>query len=166
MAQVNPSHTIDSDLFSAPFFLSPLTSRRTQFWGANFGVLLGAVGRQPSTPNMTGRRIHRTTEALPRRPWKAKSPFASGPKRNMHKEGHVRGAHEVRHGTSSMHVHCAIPQSPSHTGPRIGDREPRTIPTKDLPHQVVLGGGGVVCELSEPKKKAKYAPPPVLHSRC
>ena len=27
--------------------------------------------------------------------------------------------------------------------------------------------GGVVCELSEPKKKAaKYAPPPVSHSRC
>ena len=26
--------------------------------------------------------------------------------------------------------------------------------------------GGVVCELSEPKKKAKYAPPPILHSRC
>ena len=26
--------------------------------------------------------------------------------------------------------------------------------------------GGVVCELSEPKQKAKYAPPPVLHSRC
>ena len=26
--------------------------------------------------------------------------------------------------------------------------------------------GGVVCELSEPKKKAKYAPPPVLHLQC
>ena len=47
---------------------------------------------------------------------------------------------------------------------RIGDREPRTIPTKDLLHQVVFLG--VVCELSEPRKKAKYAPPPVLHSRC
>ena len=28
---------------------------------------------------MTGRRFHRTTEAIPRRPWKAKSPFASKP---------------------------------------------------------------------------------------
>ena len=26
--------------------------------------------------------------------------------------------------------------------------------------------GGVVCELSEPKEKKKYAPPPFLHSRC
>ena len=26
--------------------------------------------------------------------------------------------------------------------------------------------GGVVCELSEPKEKAKYAPPPLLQSRC
>ena len=49
----------------------------------------------------------------------------------------------------------------------LGDREPRTIPTKDLPYQVIcLEGGGVVCELPEPKEKAKYAPPPVLHSRC
>ena len=34
-------------------------------------------------------------------------------------------------------------------------REPRTIPTKDLPRQVVFFfGGGVVCELSGPKRKA------------
>ena len=33
--------------------------------------------RRPfSTPNMTGRRFHRTTEVIPRRPWKSKSPFA------------------------------------------------------------------------------------------
>ena len=32
-----------------------------------------------STPNMTVRRFHRTTEANPRRPWKAKNPFASRP---------------------------------------------------------------------------------------
>ena len=37
----------------------------------------------------------------------------------------------------------------------VGERKLRTIPTKDLPHQVVFLGG-VVCELSEPKKKAKY----------
>ena len=48
--------------------------------------------------------------------------------------------------------------------PKIGDRQPRTIPTKDLHQMVFLGG--VVCEFLEPKKKAKYAPPLVLHSRC
>ena len=40
-----------------------------------------------STPNMTGRRFHRTTEAIPRRPWKAKSPFASRPMKINIKEG-------------------------------------------------------------------------------
>ena len=32
---------------------------------------------QISTPNMTGQGFHRTTEVIPRRPWKSKSPFAS-----------------------------------------------------------------------------------------
>ena len=40
----------------------------------------------------------------------------------------------------------------------IGDRQPRTMPTKDIPYQVVFWG--LVCELSEPKRKAKYASPP------
>ena len=35
---------------------------------------------------------------------------------------------------------------------QIADRQPRTIPTKDL-------FGGVVCELLEPKRTATYAPP-------
>ena len=37
------------------------------------------------------------------------------------------------------------------------------------PHKRPSSSGGilgVVCKWSEPKKKAKYAPPPVLHSRC
>ena len=41
----------------------------------------------------------------------------------------------------------------------VGDRQPCTIPTNDLPHQVVFLG-------AELKKMAKYAPPPVLHSWC
>ena len=28
-----------------------------------------------STPNMTGRRFHRTADMIPRRPWKAKAPL-------------------------------------------------------------------------------------------
>ena len=47
----------------------------------------------------------------------------------------------------------------------FGDRESRTIPTKDLPYRVVFLGG-MVLEFSEPKRKAKDAPPPILHSRC
>ena len=38
----------------------------------------------------------------------------------------------------------------------VGDRQPRS--SRGI-------FGGVVCEFSEPKRKAKYAPPPVLHSR-
>ena len=34
---------------------------------------------QSAPNNMTGRRFHRTTEAIPRRPWKSKSPFAFRP---------------------------------------------------------------------------------------
>ena len=36
---------------------------------------------------MTRRRFHRTTEAIPRRPWKSKSPFASRPMKINTKEG-------------------------------------------------------------------------------
>ena len=45
--------------------------------------------------------------------------------------------------------------------PENYSRGPPTMhhPDKDLPHQVVFLGG-VVCELSEPKKNAEYAPPP------
>ena len=38
-----------------------------------------ALLRRRSIPNMTGRMFHRTKEMIPRRPWKAKSPFASRP---------------------------------------------------------------------------------------
>ena len=37
-------------------------------------------------------------------------------------------------------------------------------PQKTFPYQVVFFWR-VVCELSEPKQKAKYAPPPIFHSR-
>ena len=49
---------------------------------------------------MTGRSFHRATQAIPRRPWKAKSPFASRPISNKHKKGRARGAREVQRGTS------------------------------------------------------------------
>ena len=54
---------------------------------------------------MTGRRFHRTTEAIPRRPWKFKCPFFGR-------------AREIRRGTSSIHSHLLVPRSSSHIGPR------------------------------------------------
>ena len=67
-----------------------------------------------SAPNMTGRRFHRTTEAIPCRPWKSKSPFASRPMKISIKKGDARGAREVRRGTSSIHFRRAVPGSSSH----------------------------------------------------
>ena len=51
LGQGNPSHAIDSGLFSASFFLRPLMSRRTPFSGTFFAVFLGAVDRQPHPAN-------------------------------------------------------------------------------------------------------------------
>ena len=49
----------------------------------------------------------------------------------------------------------------------IGDCEPRTIPTKGLPHWVVfLGGGGWCANCRNLRERQKYAPPAVFHSRC
>ena len=46
----------------------------------------------------------------------------------------------------------------------------RGLWTTHHPHKSPSSSGGTfgggVCEMSEPKKKAKYAPPPVLHSWC
>ena len=38
---------------------------------------------------------------------------------NKHKGGYASCAHEVQHGTSSIHFHRAVPRSSSHTGPRL-----------------------------------------------
>ena len=46
----NPSHTMDSGLFSAPFFLSPLMSRRTQLCGAIFAVFWALLVADPLPP--------------------------------------------------------------------------------------------------------------------
>ena len=56
-----------------------------------------------STSNMTGRRFHRTTEAIPRCPWKSKSPFASRPMKISIQRG--------REG-------CAVPVVQSYRSPR------------------------------------------------
>ena len=59
-----------------------------------FHSIPGGLTRKPrlSTPNMTGRGFHRTTEAIPRRPWKAKRFFVSGPIKTSIKKG-TRGVH-------------------------------------------------------------------------
>ena len=70
-----------------------------------------------STPNMTGRRFHRTTEALPRRPWKAKRFFASRPIKISIKKG-TRGV-RTRYDTVLFPFISIVPRSSSHVGPRI-----------------------------------------------
>ena len=68
--------------------------------------------------NMTGGRFRSTIEMIP-----APSPgslqallFPPLIKQSTSKQGNARGASEVRRGTSSIHVHCPVPQSSSHIG--------------------------------------------------
>ena len=59
----------------------------------NRGEIAGSIFPESrnSTPNMTGRRFHRPTEAIPRRPWKSTSPFASRPMKINTKKGGREG---------------------------------------------------------------------------
>ena len=50
-----------------------------------------------SMPNMTGQRLQRTTEAIPRRPWKSKRSFVSKPMKTGKNKG-TQGVH-VRYDT-------------------------------------------------------------------
>ena len=70
-----------------------------------------------STPNMTGRRFHRTMEMIPRSPLVILKPLCFHPyiKRST-KQGGARGTSEVWRGTSSNHFHCPISRSSSHIG--------------------------------------------------
>ena len=58
-----------------------------------------------------------------------------------------------RDGPMATDTSLGCPQPQIFNVHNIGDRQLRTIPTKDLRHQLVFLGG-VVCESSEPKKKA------------
>ena len=69
-----------------------------------------------STPNMTGRKFHRTMEMIPAHPWQSKNPSASTPIKQSTKQGNARGTSEVRRGTSSIHFHCQVPWSSGHIG--------------------------------------------------
>ena len=42
---------------------------------------------EESTPNTTGQRLHRKTEAIPHRPWKSKGPFVSNPNQSSKTRG-------------------------------------------------------------------------------
>ena len=80
---------------------------------------------------MTGQRLYRTTEAIPRHAWKFESPLASRPikisatsinKVKVSQAG-ARGAREVRCGSSS--VVCSIaPPVPCHIGPKTSPEIP------------------------------------------
>ena len=69
-----------------------------------------------STPNMTGRRFHRTMEMIPALPSQSKSPSVSTPIKQSTKEGAARGGSEVRRRISPIHFHCPAPRSSSHIG--------------------------------------------------
>ena len=49
-----------------------------------------ALDAYQSTPNMTGRRFHRTMEMIPARPWQSKSPSVSTPIKQSTKQGNAR----------------------------------------------------------------------------
>ena len=63
-----------------------------------------------STPNMTGRRFHRTMETVPRAPGSLKALLFPPPSKQSTKQGDASGRSEVRRGTSSNHFHCPVPQ--------------------------------------------------------
>ena len=96
--------------------------------GSLFCVLPPGNEAHKSTPNMTGRRFRRTMEVIPALPWQSKSPSVSTPTKQSTRQGDAKGASEVRHGTSSIHVYCPTPQSSSHIehgiifipGPKVG----------------------------------------------
>ena len=83
------------------------------------GVRGSGICSGSSTPNMTGRRFHRTMEMIPALPWQSKSPSVSTLSKQSTKKGDARGASEVRRGTSSIHFHCPAPRSSSHIGHRV-----------------------------------------------
>ena len=105
--------------FSPPsFLLKNIGSQRptqgipeSSFWGSQMGIFW-----DDSTPNVTGRRFHRTMEMIPAVPWLFKTPFISTPVKQSTKQGNAKGASEVRRGTSSIHFHCPAPCSSSHIG--------------------------------------------------
>ena len=58
-------------------------------------------------------------EMIPALPWKSRGPSVSTPIKQSTKQGDARGASEVRHGTSSNHLHCPAPRSSSYIGHRF-----------------------------------------------
>ena len=75
----------------------------------------GKQPRQHSTPNMTGRRFHRTMEMIPARPWWSKSP-SFPPLLNKKTKYKTRERKGHERGTSSIRFHCPVPRSSSHIG--------------------------------------------------
>ena len=84
-----------------------------------------------SMPNMTGQRFHRTTEVIPRRPWKSKtlkSLLLPGQSKIGNEHRDAKGTREVRRGTSSIHFHRTVPRSSSHVPDcSLGMEGPREV---------------------------------------
>ena len=82
-----------------------------------------------STPNMTGQRFHRTTEVMPRRPWKSKSSFASRPIKISENTGtqRVRARYD-----EVLPPFISIVRSPGRTIILVPDMIPTSIPEQNF----------------------------------
>ena len=98
-----------------------------------------------STPNRTGRRFHRTTEVIPRRSWKSKSPLASRHTKTSKNTGtqEVRARGTTRHFLHSFVSIVRLPGRPVASVPERGHCE----------RGLFTGGISRICKLSRIYRK-------------
>ena len=82
-------------------------------------VEMSCLSRGHSTPNMTRRRFHRTTEVIPRRPWKSKSPLLP----DLIKQVKTQGCKGCIRGTTRYFLHAF----PSYGPPVVNNSHCKTV---------------------------------------
>ena len=111
-----------------------------------------------STPNMTGRGFHRTTEVIPRRPWKSKSPFASRPikiSKTTRTQGRARGT--TRHFLQAFPSY-GPPVVQSYRSPiKVSQKRPcRTLSWPCIYHKSCGATGGVAATIRARKRHINF----------
>ena len=96
-----PAIAVLFSTFAGGYKNTAIAEKRKENPGLSLGQKPGSSQRQPdpklmlmclfSTPHMTGRRFHRTTEMIPALPCQSKSPSASTPIKQSTKPGNARG---------------------------------------------------------------------------